>query len=43
MISRKKIVGDVLLDFSAAFEVIDCNLLLKKDVLWLYILCHIVD
>jgi hypothetical protein len=35
-IYNKKIVGVVLLDFSAAFDIIDHNLLL-------YIPCHIVD
>ena len=29
-IDNKKIVGAVLLDFSAAFDIIDQNLLLKK-------------
>ena len=43
-IDNKKIVGAVLLDFSAAFDIIDHNLLLKKMyVLWLFNLCHIVD
>ena len=43
-IDNKKIVGAVLLDFSAAFDIIDLNLLLKKTyVLWLRNLCHIVD
>ena len=42
-IDNKKIVGAVLLDFSASFDIIDHNLLLKKYVLWLFNLCHIVD
>jgi hypothetical protein len=44
-IDNKKIVGAVLLDFSAAFDIIDHNLLLKKKklVLWLFNLCHNVD
>ena len=29
-IDNKKIVGDVLLEFSASFDIIDHNLLLKK-------------
>jgi hypothetical protein len=35
-IDNKKIVGAVLLDFSAAFDIIYHNLLLKKHVLWLF-------
>ena len=42
-IDDKKIVGAVFLDFSAAFDIIDHSLLLKKHVLWLYIPCYIVD
>ena len=43
-IYNKKIVGAVLLDFSAAFDIIANNLLLRKTyVLWLFNLCHIVD
>ena len=39
----KKIVGTVLLDFSAAVDIIDHNLRKKMYVLWLFNLCHIVD
>jgi hypothetical protein len=43
-IDNKQIVGAVLLDFSAAFDIIDHNLLLRKmSMLWLFNLCHIVD
>ena len=43
-IHNKKIVRAVLLNFSASFDFIDDNLLLKKTyVLWLFNLCHIVD
>ena len=38
-----KTVGDILLDFSAAFDIFDHNLLLKKPVLWLFNICHVVD
>ena len=36
-IGNKKILGAILLDFSAAFDIIDHNLFLKKYM------CHIVD
>ena len=40
-IDIKKIMGAVLLDFSAAVDIINHSLLLKKTgVLWLYTLCH---
>ena len=39
----KKNVEAVLLDFSAAFDIIDHNRLLKKRALWLFNFCHIVD
>ena len=42
-IDNKKIVGVVLLDFSAALDIIDDNLLLKKLVLLLFNICHSVD
>ena len=43
-IDDKIIVGAVLLDFSAAFDIIDHSLLLKKTyVLWLYTPCYNVD
>ena len=40
-IDNKKIVGAVLLHFSAAFDIID--LLLRKRVVWLFNFLHIVD
>ena len=42
-IDNKNIVGAVLLDFRAAFDIIDHNLLLNKLVLLLFNLCHNVD
>ena len=42
-IENKKIVGAVLLDFSAAFDIIGHNLLKKTYVLWLFNLCHKMD
>ena len=43
-IDNKKIVGAVLLDFIAAFIIIDYKLLLIKIyVFWLFNICHIVD
>ena len=39
----KKIVGALLLDFSAAFDIIGHNLLKKTYVLWLFNFCHIVE
>jgi UTP:GlnB (protein PII) uridylyltransferase len=40
---KEKIVETVMLDFSAAFDMIDYNLLLRKCVLWLSNLCHRVN
>ena len=40
----KMIVGAVLLDFSATFDIIDHSLLLEKAyVLWLHTTCYNVD
>ena len=35
-------MGAVVLDFSAGFD-IDHNLFLRKHVLWIFNLCHILD
>ena len=42
-IDDKRIVGAVLLDFSAAFDIIDHSLVLEKCVLLLYTPCYNVD
>ena len=42
-IDDKNIVGAVLLDFSATFDIIDHSLTLEKHVLWLYTSCYNVD
>ena len=39
----KKIVGAVLLDFSAAFDIISQSAYGKTYVLWLYTPCYNVD
>jgi hypothetical protein len=42
-IDDKMIVGTVLLDFSAAFDITDQSRLEKTYVLWLYTPCYNVD
>ena len=42
-IDNKKIVEAVLLDFSATLDIIDHNLLLRTQVLWVFNLRNIVD
>ena len=37
------IVGAVLLDYSAAFDIINDSLLMVKRLLWLYTTCYNVD